>query len=62
MAKKPVIDQDICIGCELCVGTVPDVFRMNDQNVAEVYEPFGASEELIQEAIDNCPVNCISWE
>jgi ferredoxin len=62
MAKKPVIDQDICTGCELCVGTVPDVFRMNEQNVAEVFEPFGASEELIQEAIDNCPVNCISWE
>jgi len=62
MAKKPVIDQAICIGCELCVGTVPDVFRMNEQNVAEVFEPFGASEELIQEAIDNCPVNCINWE
>jgi ferredoxin len=62
MARKPIIDQDICIGCELCVGTAPEVFRMTDRNVAEVFEPFGASEELIQEAIDSCPVNCISWE
>jgi ferredoxin len=62
MAKKPVIDQDICTGCELCVGTAPDVFRMNEDNLAEVYDPFGASEELIQEAIDSCPVNCINWE
>ncbi len=62
MARKPIIDQDICIGCELCVGTAPDVFRMTDRNVAEVSDPFGAPEEVIQEAIDSCPVNCISWE
>ncbi len=62
MARKPIIDQDICIGCELCVGTAPEVFRMTDGNIAEVFDPFGASEELIQEAIDCCPVNCISWE
>lgn len=62
MANKPNIDQDICISCELCVTTAPGVFRMNDDNLAEVYDPTGAPEELIQEAIDTCPVNCISWE
>jgi ferredoxin len=62
MAKKPYIDQEICIGCELCVGTAPEVFRMNDENLAEVFDPFGAPEEMIEEAMDNCPVNCIHWE
>ena len=62
MANKPHVDQDTCISCELCVTTAPGVFRMNDDNLAEVYDPTGAPEELIQEAIDTCPVNCISWE
>jgi len=62
MAKKPYIDEDVCIGCELCANTVPEVFRMREDNIAEVYDPEGAPEENIQEAIDNCPVNCIHWE
>jgi ferredoxin len=35
---------------------------MNDDGVAEVSDPAGAPEERIQEAIDGCPVSCISWE
>ena len=62
MVKKPYVDQDTCISCELCVSIAPEVFRMNDDNVAEVFDPLGASEEMILEAIDNCPVNCIHWE
>lgn len=62
MSKKPIVDQEICISCRLCVEAVPGVFRMNEDDLAEVYDPFGASEMAIQEAIDGCPVNCISWE
>jgi ferredoxin len=62
MPGKPVIDQDVCISCRLCVETVPEVFRMNDADLAEVYDPHGAPESKIQEAVDGCPVNCISWE
>lgn len=63
MARKPYIDEDVCIGCELCVNTAPEVFRMKENNIAEVYDPAGAlDEEEIQEAIDNCPVSCIHWE
>jgi len=35
---------------------------MNEENLAEVYNPAGAPELKVQEAIDNCPVNCIHWE
>ena len=62
MAGKPIIDQDECISCGACVDSCPDVFRMNDDNIAEVFNPTGASEEEIQDAIDSCPVSCISLE
>lgn len=62
MAKTPYVDQDVCISCNLCVDTVPEVFRMNEDGLAEVYDPTGASEDKIQEAIDACPVACIHWE
>jgi ferredoxin len=62
MARVPFVDQDTCISCGLCVDTVPEVFRMDDSNLAEVYDPAGASEEQIQEAMDACPVACIHWQ
>jgi ferredoxin len=62
MAQKPYVDQDVCISCELCVNMVPEVFHMGDSGVAEVYDPAGAAEDKIQEAIDSCPVSCIHWE
>ncbi|WP_432821345.1 ferredoxin [Trichloromonas sp.] len=62
MSRKLFVDQDACICCNLCADTVPDVFRMNTEGVAEVYDPLGTSEDVIQEAIDACPVACIHWE
>ena len=62
MAKKPYVDQAICISCEVCVNMVPAVFRMGEDGLAEAFDPTGASEKEIQDAIDNCPVNCIHWQ
>jgi ferredoxin len=62
MARKFYIDQDECISCGACVDSCPDVFQMNDDNLAEIYNATGASEEEIQDAIDCCPVTCIHWE
>ena len=45
MAKVPYVDPDLCTGCELCVDTCPDVFKMNDEGLAEVSDPTGDSEE-----------------
>ena len=61
MARIPFVDPDLCTGCELCVETVPDVFQM-EGDVASVVDPEGASAEEIQEAIDNCPVEAITWQ
>jgi ferredoxin len=62
MARTVIIDEDECISCGACVDTCPEVFRMNDDNLAEVYNADGASEEEIQDAIESCPVSCIQWE
>ena len=62
MARIPYVDQDACISCGLCVDTAPEVFRLTNDNLAEVYDPAGAPEQKIQEAIDGCPVNCIYWQ
>lgn len=62
MAGKPYVDKDVCISCHLCADSLPEVFRMDDNDLAEVYDPEGASEEQIQATMDACPVNCIHWE
>ena len=62
MARIPHVEPNDCISCGLCAETCPEVFRLNDQDLSEVYNPTGASEEKIQEAIDSCPVQCIHWE
>lgn len=54
------IDRDGCIACGLCAGTCPEVFRMADDGLAEVYA--GITEEIEDtavEAAENCPVNVI---
>jgi ferredoxin len=60
--KVPWVDQDECTSCELCTETAPNTFRMNDDDVAEVFNPQGDPEDLIQQAIDDCPAECIHWK
>ncbi|MDJ0829260.1 MAG: ferredoxin [Desulfobacterales bacterium] len=63
MAKRVVIDEDECTGCETCVELCPDVFEFNDDDeVAVVIKAEGGPEDCIEDAIDSCPVECISWE
>jgi ferredoxin len=68
MARKPVVDQEACIGCEACTRICPKVFRMEETGAGHhehksfVHDPFGDTEEKIEEAMDNCPVACIHWQ
>lgn len=58
----PVIDADLCTGCELCVDMAPATFQMNDEGISEVIDPKGDDQDTIQEAIDSCPVEAIAWQ
>jgi len=59
--KTPIVDPDVCTGCELCTQIAANTFRMNEAGVSEVSDPQGDDEQAIQEAMDSCPVSCISW-
>lgn len=49
-----------CISCGICEMTCPQVFRMGNDNQAEVYAdvPKGM-ESFVKQAEENCPVQVI---
>ncbi len=53
------VDRSLCIGSGLCVATAPKVFQLDDDMVAVVKDPRGASQELILEAATGCPTTAI---
>lgn len=57
----PVVDPDLCTGCELCIDIAPSTFEMDEEGISRVVDPRGDDEEAIEEAIDTCPVEAISW-
>ena len=62
MGQRPVVNQDECIGCGTCAEIASKSFRLNDDEKAEVIHPPGDSDDVIQEAMDSCPTEAISWE
>jgi len=63
MKMKATVDADLCIGCELCAGSVPDVFSMDGSvAVAIDAEVDAALEGEVEDAIADCPVEAISAE
>lgn len=63
MGKKIYIHEEECIGCGSCEEICPEVFKLNeDTDKAEVIKPEGGPEDLIEEAMTTCPVECIHWE
>jgi len=57
---KVSVDQDLCVGCGLCVNTCPDIFEMKDDKaIAKVNAVPAASEDSAKQAKDECPVEAI---
>lgn len=55
-----IVDQWECINCGTCVENTDAVFVLPDDAKAVAYRQEGAM-DLIQDAIDACPVTCIHW-
>jgi ferredoxin len=62
MSRVVYLVEEECIGCGMCQDSCPEVFKLNENGIAEVIKPQGGPEDLIQEAIDLCPVECIHWK
>jgi len=60
--KRPVVELSDCIRCDVCVGVCPAAFRMNDAGYIEVVDLNAYPEAEVDEAIKNCPADCIRWE
>ena len=60
--KGVYVDENICIGCKNCTHVAANTFYIEpDHGRARVFNQDGDTVELIEEAIDTCPVNCIHW-
>lgn len=61
--KYPSIDLGLCSYCSGCIEIAPQVFRHNSATgLMEVIELAEYPVDLVDEAIKNCPEDCISWE
>ncbi len=61
---KGFVDKDACIGCGLCEGICPKVFKMDSDGTASASED-EILETLIEsakDAADSCPVAAIIVE
>jgi len=56
------VDEAACIGCQYCVHVATNTFIVDeDLGRARVIRQNGDDIELVQEAIDTCPVDCMHW-
>ena len=63
LSEKAVwVDEARCIGCQYCVHVAQNTFLVDEfHGRSRAIRQDGDSPELIQEAIDTCPVDCIHW-
>ena len=57
---KPVVDEELCIGCGGCEEICPSIFNMVDEK-SIVVDPDGCDiQDCCEAAEENCPVEAIS--
>lgn len=60
--KGVYVDELTCIGCLHCAHVARNTFYIEpDYGRSRAIRQDGDPEELVQEAIDTCPVDCIHW-
>ncbi len=60
--KGVYVDEITCIGCKHCAHVARNTFYIEaDYGRSRVIRQDADAQEIIQEAIDTCPVDCIHW-
>ncbi len=60
--KGVYVDEITCIGCKHCAHVAANTFYIEpDYGRSRAIRQDGDPEELVQVAIDTCPVDCIHW-
>jgi len=60
--KAVWVDEAVCIGCRYCAHVATNTFVVEPHwGRSRAIRQDGDATELIQEAIDTCPVDCIHW-
>ena len=55
--------EDTCTACGLCVDTCPEVFTLDDETASIIVDVVPAElEDAVQQAAEECPVECIIIE
>jgi len=58
---RPVVDDELCIGCGACEEICPAVFEVGDDGISRVIDPEGCGAAgCCEEAAEECPVEAIS--
>ncbi|MCF6290976.1 MAG: ferredoxin [Desulfobacterales bacterium] len=60
--RKPEIDLGVCTECDGCIASCPAVFQRNEAvGYIEVIELDHYPVDEVNDAIRDCPVDCIAW-
>jgi len=60
--KVPVVELSDCILCGVCEEVAPSVFSINTVGFVVVADLPAYPQTEVQEAIKNCPADCIYWD
>ena len=63
LTQKAVwVDESKCIGCRYCAHVATNTFIVDeDYGRSRAVRQNGDNLDILQEAIDTCPVDCIHW-
>lgn len=59
---RPVVDEDLCIGCGNCAEICPMVFQLVDDKSKVIDEEACEFTDCCEAAAENCPVGAITIE
>lgn len=59
---RPYVDLSECTLCGVCTEIAPGVFQINDAGYVEIIDMKTYPEEIVRDAMKNCPASCIHDE